>query len=344
MKRLKIAGIIVVLGLVGAVAFGAVALADEPANADRPLGDLVTRVRESFAAKLGYTPQELDEIWMSTMEETVAELVEEDALPQEMADRLLAHEWRFGQFPQRSRRGPGNDFMQRALRNMVQIAAETLDMTVEDLMAALREGRSIADVAEARGVELQTIVDAILADAEAALAKAVEADRLTQEQAEQILARLEQELPERLTRPLTRLLPQPPPRLRVMRRMLNIVAQALDMDVQALRAELCEGKSVADVAEEQGVDLHTIVEVILATTEEELAQAVEAGRITQEQADEILGRLAKELPARLEQQRAPCDGGRGGRRGPSRGGPGQGGPNWRPGLIPENVEEVSVTL
>lgn len=49
---------------------------------------------------------------------------------------------------------------------MLEVAAEALGISVEELREALRDGNSIADVAEAEGVEVQAVIDALVAHAE----------------------------------------------------------------------------------------------------------------------------------------------------------------------------------
>jgi len=77
-------------------------------------------------------------------------------------------------------------------------AAETLGLTPEELFAELHAGKSLAEIAEARGVDVQTVYDAMdVARDEAmqqAIQQAVEDGRLTQEQADQMLERLENRL------------------------------------------------------------------------------------------------------------------------------------------------------
>jgi hypothetical protein len=47
----------------------------------------------------------------------------------------------------------------------LQTAAEALGMTVDELAAELEAGKSIATVAEERGVDVQTVIDALVAEA-----------------------------------------------------------------------------------------------------------------------------------------------------------------------------------
>jgi hypothetical protein len=81
--------------------------------------------------------------------------------------------------------------------------------------------------------------------------------------------------------------------------LISIAAEALDMTREELIAELEAGKTIAQVAEEQGVALETIVEAFLAPREEALQAAVEAGRITQEQADAMLAQMREHVQTRL---------------------------------------------
>jgi len=78
---------------------------------------------------------------------------------------------------------------------MFDTAAEALGLTPEELFAELHVGKSLDEIAEARGVDVQTVYDAMnAARAEAekqALQQAVEDGRLTQEQADQMIERLE---------------------------------------------------------------------------------------------------------------------------------------------------------
>ncbi len=72
------------------------------------------------------------------------------------------------------------------------------------------------------------------------------------------------------------------------------------MSVEDLHAELKDGETIAEVAEEKGVDTQGIIDTYLAQLEENLAQAVEDGKITQNQADWMLEQAAERAPEQLE--------------------------------------------
>ena len=70
--------------------------------------------------------------------------------------------------------------------------AGVLGMEPDDLRAALADGQTIADVAEAQGVPVDEVVDAIVDAAEERVATALENDRIDQERADEILAGAEE--------------------------------------------------------------------------------------------------------------------------------------------------------
>lgn len=70
--------------------------------------------------------------------------------------------------------------------------------------------------------------------------------------------------------------------------LVAITAETLGIEQTDLIAQLQEGKSIADIAAENDVALDTIVDAVIADRSEELAAAVEAGSLTQEEADAML--------------------------------------------------------
>ena len=66
---------------------------------------------------------------------------------------------------------------------------------------------------------------------------------------------------------------------------LDAAAEALGISLDELRADLREGKTLAEVAGEQGIDVQQVVDGLTAAAAARLDQAVADGRLTQEQAD-----------------------------------------------------------
>lgn len=67
--------------------------------------------------------------------------------------------------------------------------------------------------------------------------------------------------------------------------MFVAIAEALGLSTDELLAELQAGKTVVGIAEERAIDIQTVYDAALAAHQAHLAAQVEAGTITQEQAD-----------------------------------------------------------
>jgi hypothetical protein len=80
------------------------------------------------------------------------------------------------------------------LRHLVKeegkVAASTIGITPTELRDAVKGGQSVAEVAQAHGVDPQTVVDAVVADLDAKLDEAVADGKITQERATKIEGRL----------------------------------------------------------------------------------------------------------------------------------------------------------
>ena len=59
---------------------------------------------------------------------------------------------------------------------------------------------------------------------------------------------------------------------------LDAAAQALGMDRSALVQELKDGKTIAQVAEEKGVDVDTVIDAMVAPVKERITKFVNEGR------------------------------------------------------------------
>jgi hypothetical protein len=76
---------------------------------------------------------------------------------------------------------------------------------------------------------------------------------------------------------------------------LDEAAKALRIDLDELRTELRNGKTLAELATEHGVDVQQVIDALKAAAESRLDQAVADGRLTQEQADDRLAELTERL-------------------------------------------------
>ena len=94
-------------------------------------------------------------------------------------------------------RGPGwfqrfREHRREVRRQVAQLTADTIGITREELRSELAAGSSIAQVATDNGVDPQTVVDALVADATTRVDQAQADGRIDEEQAAKIKDRLPQ--------------------------------------------------------------------------------------------------------------------------------------------------------
>ncbi|MFQ5410207.1 MAG: hypothetical protein ACE5FI_17490 [Anaerolineales bacterium] len=171
---------------------------------------------------------------------------------------------------------PNGDRPDLGIREAVNAAvADALGMTVDELQAAHEDGQRLPEIAEAQGVDLDVVKAAAEAAKEEAVNAAVADGTLTQEQADRILSH--EGRPGRG--------PEGP---NGRRGNPEALAEALGMTVEELQAAKAEGLTLEELAAQQGTTVEDVHAALQAAREEAIQQAVEEGRLTQEQADAIL--------------------------------------------------------
>ena len=93
------------------------------------------------------------------------------------------------------------------------ISAEALGMTADELRTELEAGKTIAEVASEKGVDVQTVIDAMVADAVAHIDEKVASGDLTAEEGEAKKAELEARITEAVNNGSRPTAPAAPPRL-----------------------------------------------------------------------------------------------------------------------------------
>ncbi|MFT6393360.1 MAG: hypothetical protein ACJA14_002890 [Ilumatobacter sp.] len=94
------------------------------------------------------------------------------------------------------------------------------------------------------------------------------------------------------------------------------IASLLGLDSEALREQLQGGSTLADVAQAQGVETSEIVDLLVGQKTERIAAAVEAGRITEEEAAAKSAEFEERVQTRVEEGRPERGEGERGERGP----------------------------
>ncbi len=124
-------------------------------------------------------------------DDVFAQLVSDGTLTQEQADATKAA-------LQAARpEHPGGGRHGERRENVEELAA-SLGVDVEELATQLRDGTTIAEIADANGVDVQTVIDDMVADATARINERVASGDMTQERADEILAELPDKVTERV--------------------------------------------------------------------------------------------------------------------------------------------------
>ena len=210
--------------------------------------------------------------------------------------------------------------------SLLTIAAQQLEITPADLRDAITGGATIAELADAAGVDTTAIVDAYVDIYRERLDGAVEQGRLTQAEADEKLLQIAEQAADKLEQPWQasdkparhgRLGHHPAPF--AAHALLGVAAEQLDMTPAEIRGALTGSDTIAGIAEAQGLDTTAIVDAVVSQASDRLQQMVDAGRIDQAQMDAKLSEIEENVTQKLDQEWDPSPKFNGSCRGEARG-------------------------
>ena len=165
-----------------ALGAGAASAADTPS-----LGDAV-------AARLGITGDQLRAAFKAELNARIDAAVAAGKLTPEQGAKLkerVANAKGLGIGARRAFARKHEALVARIVRvNRLHVAAKYLGMTPKEIRTARQGGQSLAQIATSKGKSVDGLVAAIVAPAKARAAKAVSNGRLTQQRADELIARL----------------------------------------------------------------------------------------------------------------------------------------------------------
>jgi hypothetical protein len=166
MKK-QMAAVAMSAALLGGGAAGAALMTPAIASADSTSSTTATSGSDATQAKPG--------AWA---DDVFDKLVSDGTITQAQADKVQAAlEAARPEGGPGGRGGPG-----------VDAAAKALGIDASELRTDLQSGKTIADVAKTKGVDLQTVIAALVTEMQSHLADAVSSGRLTQAQADEMKA------------------------------------------------------------------------------------------------------------------------------------------------------------
>lgn len=200
----------------------------------------------------------------------------------------------------------------RMLRELVNIIAEETGLEPQEIVQQMRAGMTPAAIITANGGDVDAVVTEAVAIVTERVNQALEGGTITQERADNLLANLEERITQALNGELRIRAPQNRPQLprrqrprqQALRHVGRAVVEQTGLTPAEIREQLQSGDSLADILTENGVSVDAFAGEVLTPLETRLEQAVERGRITQEQADERLQNARERLSELLNRSRA----------------------------------------
>lgn len=146
---------------------------------------------DALAKRLGTTVDKLQQAMKDARKDAINEAVKKGLLTQAQADKLLQNADKRAPGALRDRLSKFNPARGFLGQDALEAAAKALNMSPADLTAALRGGKTLADLAKEKNVDPAKI-QAAIADAEkAAIDRAVKNGLITKERGEELKAKID---------------------------------------------------------------------------------------------------------------------------------------------------------
>jgi transposase-like protein len=167
-----------------------------------------------------------------------------------------------------------------------ETAAKTIGLSSKDLVAAMKGGHSIADVAQSHNVSESTVVDAVVKALDARIQQAVDNHTITSDQAAKIDAAIAKRVPKTVEAKPRQLL-----RHRVTRGAVDVAAKTIGVTPDTLRQAIAGGQSVAQVASAHNVEPSTVVSALVKAGDTRIDTLVAKHHMSSERAAKLKARL-----------------------------------------------------
>ncbi|MEK3741636.1 hypothetical protein NST23_02840 [Brevibacillus sp. FSL K6-0770] len=268
----------------------------------------------AVAEAQGVSVDDLVSLLVEQQEAKLKEAVTAGKLTQEQVDKMNENAAeRVKEMVQNTHqdRGPGKGFGFGGGFDKNEELLSLLKLDADKLGEELKAGKSLAAVAEAQGVSVDDLVSLLVEQQEAKLKEAVTAGKLTQEQADKMNENAAERVKEMVQNTHQDRGPGKGFGFGGGFDKNEELLSLLKLDADKLGEELKAGKSLAAVAEAQGVSVDDLVSLLVEQQEAKLKEAVTAGKLTQEQADKMNENAAervKEMVQNTHQDRGPGKG------------------------------------
>jgi hypothetical protein len=194
---------------------------------------------------------------------------------------------------------PGKPALRQYRNELLEAAAGALHLTPEQLRQKLSDGKTtIADVAKQQGVDVNTVIDAMVN---------ADRDRITDIVNNPVPQFGYGKTPGKNARPFG-------PRFGfgIMGAGLDSAAHALGITTDELKSDLAKGMSIADIAKSKNIDVNKVIDQLVADANAKIDAAVQKGVLSQERADTLKSAIRSAITAFVNNDLPKPPGGKGG--------------------------------
>ena len=284
-----------------------------PSGADTQ--QLVNDVLARFAARLGVSPQTLNDDFIASVNDTIDQAVRDGKLSQAEGAKIKQQAAQMGlagvligganNTPSNQNNGGGakrvekDQFFAAAWEAALNQLTTMLGITPDQLKQQLGTQR-IADIAQAHHVDLAQLRAAMLAAGQAKLNGFVQAGQITQAQADTAYSSLTQQV--------DNLLAQTPPDGKqgnrwqdngpgadALQSAWEAGAAKIGLDPRELKLQMAGGKTVAAIAADHGLSVQDLRATMIAAGRASIDNAVKSGKVPQDQANTLYTELEKQV-------------------------------------------------
>lgn len=177
--------------------------------------------------------------------------------------------------------------------NLLAATATVTGLTEQEVRAALQSGQTLSQIAEANGKTTADVIAAARTALQAQLAQAVADGKLTQAEAEARLATFDASAEAQMIRTMPARGPRggeaDGPRMNGSQVLVAATVRVTGLTQDEVRTAQRSGQTLAQIAEANGQTADAVIAAARTTYQQQLAQAVTDGKLTQAEADARLG-------------------------------------------------------
>ncbi len=177
--------------------------------------------------------------------------------------------------------------------------ASVLKLTEAELKTQVQSGKTLAQIATAQGVSVQSVIGVLVTDMQAHIAQEVASGKITQAEATTKLASVTAKATERVNsvQPArgegSRGGPKGPGKN------VAAIASVLKLTEAELKTQMQSGKTLAQIATAQSVSVQSVIDVLVTDMQAHIAEELASGEITQAQATTKLASVTTKATERI---------------------------------------------